>query len=458
MARLPLEGIRIIDSTTILAAPYSLALLGDFGADVIKVEAHTRQSRVGNMLYHNEVREEYWNESGFFNIPNRSKRGLTLDLKQPQGMEALLRLIDISDVFVENNRPGAGKRLGIDYESLRQRKPDLIMLSNSGFGQTGPWMQYGGIGRMLELTTGLASLTGYSDTPPQRAGSAYVDLQVSYSIVFLLMAALIHRERTGEGQYIDLSMYQIGVSMIGDAVVNYLANGDEGTRRGNRDPYCAPQGVYPCEGEDRWIALTVRTDEEWTALCAVMGMPEAADDPRFADGLSRLAHQDELDALIAAWTRARAAEEIRACLQARGIAAGNVNDGRDIFFDPQLCHRGFFEPVTHPPTQRLGTRVYPGRPYRFSETPVAIPRPAPPLGGHNREILGTLLGYTTAEIVALERDGVIGERPIGAGARQSNDVTPLDEQLETGHIRVIDPEFEERLAETYVAVPEKRGT
>jgi benzylsuccinate CoA-transferase BbsF subunit len=458
MPRLPLDGIRIIDSTTILAAPYSLALLGDFGADVIKVEAHTRQSRVPNMLFHNEVGEEYWNESGFFNIPNRSKRGITLDLKKPQGMDVLLKLVDVSDVFVENNRPGAGKRLGIDYESLRQRKPDLIMLSNSGFGQTGPWTYYGGIGRMLELTTGLASLTGYADTPPQRVGSAYVDLQVSYAIVLVLMAALIHRERTGEGQYIDLSMYQIGVSMVGDALLSYAANGDEGARRGNRDPWFAPQGVYPCQGADRWVALSVRSDSEWEALCAVTGMPEMAADPRFADGLSRLAHQDELDALIARWTQTRSAQDVMDCLQAHGIAAGKVNDGRDIFFDPQLIERGFFAPVTHPPPQRLGTRIYPGRPYHFQETPVAIQRPAPLLGEHNREVLGGLLGYPDDEIAALERDEVIGDRPIGGSAgRRTAEATPLDQQMETGHIRAVDPEFEERLAHTYAPAPAKRG-
>ncbi len=457
MPRLPLEGIRIIDSTTILAAPYSLALLGDFGADVIKVEAHTRQSRVGNLLYHNEVSDAYWNESGFFNIPNRSKRAITLDLKKPEGLEVLLRLIDVSDVFVENNRPGAGKRLGIDYESLRQRKPGIIMLSNSGFGQTGPWTYYGGIGRMLELTTGLASLTGYADSPPQRVGSAYVDLQVSYSIVFLLMSALIHRERTGQGQYIDLSMYQIGVSMIGDALLNYVANGNEGERRGNRDPYHAPQGVYPCVGEDRWVALTIGSDDEWATLCRVMAMPDAACDPRFADSLSRVEHQDAIDPLIAHWTSTQTAEAVMATLQANGIAAGKVNDGRDILLDPQLRHREFFEPVTHAPTQRLGTRVYPGRPYTFSETEAAIQRPAPMLGEHNREVLGDLLGYSSEAIEALERDAVIGQQPIGAGARRSDEMTPLDEQLQTGHIRAIHPDFESTLADAYPPKTGERG-
>src|SRR5262249_50336069 len=283
---LPLEGVRIVDSTTILAAPYSLGLLGDLGADVIKVEAHTR-GRTGSIFYRNELGEQPWNESGFFNAPNRSKRGITLDLKRPEGLEVLRKLVGTCDVFVENNRPGAAQRLGIDYHSLRQIRPDLIMLSISGFGQDGPWKLYGGIGRMLEATTGLASLTGYPGGPPQRVGSAYVDLQVSYAMVFLLMAALVHRERTGRGPHVDLSMYQIGVSMVGDAVMEYLANGHEGERRGNRDRYLAPQGVYPCRGEDRWVALTIRDDAEWGRLCDLMEAPEAAADPRYADGLAR---------------------------------------------------------------------------------------------------------------------------------------------------------------------------
>ena len=457
--RRPLEGIRVVDCTTILAAPYSLGLLGDLGADVIKVEAHNRKSRVGGMLYRNEAGEQFWNDSGFFNIPNRSKRGITLDLKQPAGKEALLKLVEVSDIFVENNRPGAAQRLGIDYESLRRIKPDIIMLSNSGFGQTGPWKFYGGIGRMLENTTGLAALTGYAETPPQRVGSAYVDLQVSYAMVFLLMAALVHRERTGRGQYIDLSMYQVGVSMIGDAVLEYEANREQPERRGNRDRYLAPQGVYPCRGEDRWLALTVRDDAEWAALCQLMARPELASDPRYADGLGRLEHHDDLDAIIAAWTREEDGAELQARLQERGIPAGCVLDGHDLLFDPQLRARGFFEPVAHPPTQRLGTRVYPGRPYRFGATPSGISRPAPALGQHNREVLRDLLGYTDEQIDRMEQEHVIGDAPYGEGVEQPRTQTSLEEQLESGHIRAIDHEFEEKLAEAYPApaVPEGAG-
>jgi benzylsuccinate CoA-transferase BbsF subunit len=455
MARLPLEGVRIIDATTILAAPYGLALLGDAGADVIKVEAHTRASRSGGALYRNEATDESWNEAGFFNLPNRSKRGITLDLKQPEGYEALMRLIDVSDVFVENNRPGAAQRLGIDYETLKKRKPDIIMLSNSGFGQDGPWKFYGGIGRMLELTTGLSIQTGYQDGPPHRVGESYVDPPTSYAIVLLIMMALVHRKRTGEGQYIDLSMYQVGVSLVGDTVLNYLANGDEPVRRGNRDPYLAPQGVYPCQGDDRWVALTVRTDAEWARLCRVIGQPEARDDPRFADALSRLQHQAEIDDRITRWTLGRTNTAAMEALQAEGIPAGQVNDGRDMHFDPQLRYRDFWEPITHASNPRLGTRVYPGRPYRLSETPLRIQRAAPKLGEHNREVLGGLLGYSDAEIDALERKSVIANRPV-TGGREGTPI-PLEEHLRTGYIRGIDPEFDERLADAYPA-PEQATT
>ncbi|MBI3978085.1 MAG: CoA transferase [Chloroflexi bacterium] len=448
MNRPPLAGVRIIDSTTVLAAPYSMALLGDMGADVIKVEAHTRAVRSEGMLYRNEVSDQSWNDGGFFNVPNRSKRGITLDLKQPEGMEVLRKLIATADIFVENNRPGANARLGIDYDSLRQIKPDLIVLSNSGFGQDGPWKFYGGIGRMLEPTTGLASLTGYSGGAPQRVGSAYVDLQVTYAMVFLLMSALIHRERTGRGQYLDLSMYQVGVSMVGDAVLEYIANGDQGERRGDRDRYLAPQNAYPCRGEDRWVVLTVRDDAEWQTLCRLMEMPDIAGDPRFADGLGRLEHQDEIDPLIADWTRRHSADEVMQLLQAHGIPAGRANDGRDLLLDPQLRARGFFEPVTHPPAVRLGTRVYQGQPYRFSAGGVGIRRPAPMLGEHNWEVLREL-GYDDEQIAELERKQVIGRAPIGEGARREGRQVPLDVQLERGLIRAIDPNFEEVLAEAY---------
>ena len=449
MNKLPLEGIRIIDSTTILAAPYSMALLGDMGADVIKVEAHVRRSRGGGILFQNEVAEDWWNECGFFNIPNRSKRSLTIDLKQDEGKEILRRLVAKSDIFVENNRPGVAKRLGIDYESLRAIKDDIIVLSNSGFGQTGPWWQYGGIGRMLEATSGLASLTGLPDEPPQRIGSAYVDLQVAYSILFMLTSALIHREKTGRGQYIDLSMYQIGVSMIGDAVLGYHANGDEGERRGNRDRYCVPQGVYGCQGDDAWLALSVRDDRDWAALATLIGKPELADNPEYADALARRERQDEIDDWIAEWTGEYSADEGMRRLQEAGIPAGKLSSNRDLLFDPQLLHRGFFQSASHREDSRLGEQLYPGQPYRFSETPVSVQGPAPELGEHNREVLADLLGYAPDEVDMLEQIGVIGSRPIGPGEKPQDRNRPLDDQLRTGHVRAVDQAYEERIRGAY---------
>ena len=256
----PLAGVRLIDSSTMVAMPTAMRIMAEMGAQVIKVESHTLRRGEAGIFADNEPGDEPWNRDGNFNTLQHSKLGVTLNLKAPEGIEAFRDLVRVSDVLVENNRAGSMERLGLGYEELRKIKPDLVYLSNTGFGDTGPWRRYAGIGRMLELTCGLSQFTGYPDEGPRRVGNAFFDLHVGWTAVFAILAALHHRQQTGKGQLIDFAMYQVGVSTVGDAMLDYIANGRNAHPMGNRHPYLAPHGVYPCEGEDKWIAITTEND------------------------------------------------------------------------------------------------------------------------------------------------------------------------------------------------------
>ncbi len=346
-----LSGIRVLDLSSAIAMPFCTLMMGDLGAEVIKVESHTRiNDRVWGALLtglfpENVPGEAYWEESANFHLLQRSKYGITLDLKRQRGVEIVKRLVAISDVVVENNRPGVLERLGLDFEVLRAVKPDLIMLSNTGFGQTGPWRHYPGLASMLEPLTGLAFASGYPDGPPERIGNAYIDYLSAWNGLTAILAALHYRRRTGKGQYIDQSMFQVGMHAVVEPLLDHQLSGRETERRGNRHRWMAPHAVYPCAGDDRWIAICVRDEGEWQRLCRVMDRPKWRCDSRFHDAPSRCRHQDELDELIAEWTRERDATQIMQVLQAAGIPAGVVQSAKDLLLDPHLRERGFYQLV-----------------------------------------------------------------------------------------------------------------
>ena len=465
---LPLAGVRVIDSSRVWAMPFATGLLADMGAEVIKVEATTYlDTRQAEPFLHNDPRQRFWERSGIYNSLNRGKRGVTLNLATEEGRQLFRELVATADVLVENNRPGVFTRLGLDYEALRAVRPDLIMLSNSGYGQTGPWRTYGAIALSLEPTTGLAHFTGYPGGPPVR-WSWFTDFPACWTAVFAVCGALYHRNRTGEGQHIDLAMYEVGVSLLGEELLDYMLNGVDRPRIGNRHPEQAPHGVYPTRSaergtrngpdathdsafgvprstlEDTWVTIAVMSEAKWQALCAVMGRPELVQDPRFRTAAARKAHEDELDALVAAWTATRDQCEVMHTLQAAGIAAGAVQTTRDLFFDPQLTARGFFERVDHSDRDpALGVRPYPGRAWRLSRTPGAIQRRAPGLGEHNGAVLHGLLGVPEAALAALAERGVIGDAP--AEGTPVPVVTPPEERIAQGRWAAWDPDFEQRL-------------
>jgi benzylsuccinate CoA-transferase BbsF subunit len=434
-----LSGLRIIDSTAVLAMPTAMHIMADMGAEVIKVESHTVPRTAMGIYPDNDPGPDPWNRESSFHGLNRSKLGLTLNYKTKEGIEAFKDLVRVTDVLAENNRSGVMERLGLGYEELRKVKPDLIYFSNTGFGQTGPWKTYAGIGSMFELTCGLSQFTGYLNGAPRRVGNSWFDMHVGWMAVFAVLAALHHRQKTGEGQWVDYAMYQIGVSTIGDAILDYIANGRNGKLMGNRHPFMAPQGVYPCRGNDKWIAIAIENDDQWNALCQVTGNPDWTRDPKFGDGLSRWHNQDPLDQFIGQWTKGYDHTELMNLLQKAGVPATAVMNSKEQLTDPHLQARDYYERVTHPPESRMGTRAYASRPWKMSKTPAFIRRLAPRLGEHNELILGELLGHSDADISKLYELGVLGKEPT-TPTRARNE-SPVDEQVERGELLGYDTDY-----------------
>ncbi len=436
---LPLAGVRIIDSTTMIAIPYAMALMADMGAEVIKVDNHTAPASPAAIYPDNKPGKRHWDQDGNHHTLDRNKLGIALDLKRPEAVELFKELIRVSDVLVENNRPGTMQRLGLDYEELKKIKPDIIMLSNTGFGHSGPWRSYPGVGRMMELTSGLSQFTGYPDQGPRRIGYAFFDPHVGWLGIFAVLAALLYRQRTGRGQWIDLSMYQVGTATLGDAILDYMTNGRSGHPMGNRHPFIAPHGVYPCRGEDSWIAISVETDEQWQKLCEIMGDPDLTQREEFAGNFGRWRYQDELDKHIGGWTRGYDHYDLMHQLQGAGILAGPVLNSKEVLTDPHLKARGFFERVSHPEKSGLGTRLYIGRPWKMSKAPCSILKPAPDVGEHNQHVLGKLLGLDETALARLYAIGAIGEELINA--RQPAEPISWETQLERGIIAGHDPDY-----------------
>ena len=311
----------------------------------------------------------------------------------------------------ENYRFGVMERLGAGYEALRAVKPDIVYVSFSSQGSSGPEREYGSYGAILEQTAGIASITGYRGEAPTSSGTFFPDPVVAMLGVGAILAALRQRDRAGESVFVDLSQREITTSIVPEPLMDYAMNGRTAGPEGNRHPAYAPQGVYPGAGDDAWVAISVRSDAEWGALAGERGAPALARDRRFATVLARHAHHEEADALIAAWTREREPRAAMEQLQALGIAAGAVHKGDALLEDAQLQARGFWEPVDHPEAGRI---PHLSRPFKFSRTPGATRLPAPLLGQHTHEVLREVAGMSEAEIAELDALGVTRNVPDGA--------------------------------------------
>ncbi|MBI4200832.1 MAG: CoA transferase [Chloroflexi bacterium] len=446
--RQALAGVRVVSVEQVLQLPWATMVLADMGAEVIRVESLSRiQSRESRPYPEDQPGEKWWNQSGHYSFFFRNKKSLTLDLRQPKGQELFRELVKTADVVVENNRSGVMKRLGLDYETLRRVKQDIIMLSSTGYGQTGPWRTMGAFGRTVHPISGMCNCTGYDGGQPERFEDNTADICTGWNNALAILIALHHRRRTGEGMYIDMSMYETNANHIAVELLGVQMRSSPHGRLGNAHQAMVPHGCYRCAGDDDWVTLSVRDDGEWQALTEAMGRPELASDQRFADPITRWRNRHELDEIIELWTRGQDKRELMHQLQEAGVPAGAVMRAPDLLTDPHLKARGYFEWFAHPPEwERVGSRPFQGRPYRFSKTPGAI-RFVAGLGEHNQEVLGGELGLSPQEMAELERQKVIGTTPAAEreGPYQrdlAGAPTPMGQRLVTdGTLTKIEPDY-----------------
>ena len=445
--KLPLSGMRVIDISNVFSLPYAAGLLTDLGAEVIKIEGPARvdTTRGGNfstVYADNEPGDDPWNRTATFNLLNRGKKSLTLDLREPAGREVLRDLIKVSDILAENFTPRVMRGWGLDYPNATKLNPNLIMLSCSGYGREGPYASYPGQATTMEATHGLTHITGYRDGAPSKAGQSFVDFLASWALVMGTTLAIRYRHRFAKGIWIDVAMYQLGCSMVSDYILDWEANGRLGERIGNRHPWLAPQGCYRCAGDDEWCVLSVHDDEEWAALCRAIGQPDVANDPRFASNDARMRNHDEIDTIIGAWIQGLGKFDAMHALQATGVRAGAVFNGRDMHLDRHAKARGMLERQRFPPERAMGDRLIIGRPWRLSGLPLSVRGPGPTLGQHNRDVIQGLLGYDDARYAALEQAGIIGTKPTSPRPVVR---MPMDERIKRGRLANWDPDYKERL-------------
>ena len=393
MEKAILEGIRVLDFTRVLAGPYATRILADFGADVIKVQS--KHIANGTEL----------NTGRYFSTWNRNKRSITLDMSHDEAAGFALKLVGISDIVIENFSPRVMSNWGLNYKELKKVKPDLIMISMSGMGQNGPWRNFVAFGSTVQALGGLTHLTAYDKDSPVGLGYSYADTISGLYAAVAVLAALNHREKTGNGQYIDLSEYEAVCTLIGPDLLNAATGNSEILPIGNHADYAfsAPHGCYKCLGQDRWCVIAVFNEHEWEAL-SKMSHPSWVDEPKFSTMAKRKKNEKELDERLNGWTSQHTAEEVVEMLQEAGVPAGIVQNAGDIAVDPHLLERNFFVDLQHP---TFGKTVTDRSPIRFGERSTPVSRPSPLLGEDNRHVYMDLLGLTDQEFRSYVEKGVI---------------------------------------------------
>lgn len=446
-ANAPLKGVRIIEMGQLIAIPWAMKMLADMGAQVIRLESCERlESYRGDSVYLNDISGEFWNRGANFYEQNRNKLGITLNLNNDEGLDILRQLVSISDVFAENFTPRVIKNFKLEYEDLRKIRPDIIMVSSTGYGYSGPWSSFGATGPATEGASGLAYTSGYADGPPSMPEIPYTDYTAGEHTVYAVMAALMHRLRTGQGQFIDISQTQTASATMPEALMDFAVNGRTQPRMGNQHPSMAPHGCYPCQGQDRWIAIAVGDDNQWHSLCQVLGQEAWAEDPRFSQGLDRWSNRLELDELVAVETGKWEAHRLMGQLQAQGVPAGAVLDSKDLLFNPHLMERGFYEVVSHHASTDIPPLPYASRPWKLPGSPAVPGKAAPLMGEHNMQVLGELLCRNDDQIAELERLGIIGYAPVNPRPVQR---PPLGEQVRQGRMQRYETDFEEQVSRAY---------
>jgi len=406
---LPLSDLRVIEVTTNWAGPVAGRFLADLGSDSVKIEWATRPATralfwVGP--FQDQQRQPH-HRAMYFHEMNRNKRGVCIDLAKPDGKAAFLELVKSADIVLENNSARVMPSLGLGYEELKAVNPSIIMVSMSGYGADGPHRDWVAYGANIETTSSLTSITGYPDGQLSRTTLFYADPVSGNYAAVAIMAALRHRARTGEGQFVDMSLNECGVTFCADALLEYQRTGTLRAPNANRDPAYAPQGVYRCIGTDNWVAISVQSGEEWKQVADLIGRPDLAADQSLVDLAARHARHDELDAAISAWTAGREQYEVAQALQDRGVAAGPVLANWQVLPDPHIYERHLYETVVSPVVGAYPTITWP---WKFERTPARISRPAPLFAQHNREILKEA-GLDEAAIAALYESGTTADAP-----------------------------------------------
>jgi crotonobetainyl-CoA:carnitine CoA-transferase CaiB-like acyl-CoA transferase len=400
----PLDGLRVADFSWVWAGPYCTMHLAHLGAEVIKIESQAHLDLMRRLPIAPKGVKPGYDSSGPFNQWNQGKKSIRLNLRKPEAVALAKEIILRSDVVIDNFATGVMDGMGFSYEELKKLKPDLIVVSISGYGHTGPLKDYMGYGPAIPPLTGLSALTGYQGGPPQELGVSIGDPNAGITAAVAICAALAARKRTGQGQYIDVSLWAAAAVLAAEGWMEYTMNGVEPSRQGNRDVVLAPHNCFRCLGEDTWVTIACGTEEEWQALCRVMGQAQLVDDPRFRTMSDRKAHEEELEQLITTWTEQRDRWEITRSLQAVGVAAFPSMNSKDLVEDEQLNGRGFFARLPHP---EVGTQTHTGIPWILTNAPNGVRSAAPLLGQHTDEVLRDVLGYTDEDITRLREQQVL---------------------------------------------------
>ncbi len=404
MANRPFEGINILDFTWTATGPHTINPLAFYGATVIKIESRARFDALRSLGPFKDGIPEPERSYAFAYSQSGKRYNITLNMGTPRGMEIVRKLVAWADIVADSYSTGTMERWGLDYENLKKIRPDIIMLRTCMHGHTGPLSKQHGQGFILTALSGVDSLISWPDRAPAGAYGPFTDYIVPQLNTISLLAALDYRRRTGKGQYIDQSQHEATLGLIAPLILDYTVNQRDITGCGNRLSCAAPHGIYRCQGEDRWCAIAVFTDEEWAGFCKVIGQPSLAQDSRFDTLLKRKENEDELDRLVEAWTGQRSPEEVMRLMQQSGVAAGLVSSARDMASDPQMKHYNFFEEIEHPVQKTIPFSHGPG--FRLSEETYEIGR-SNLLGEHNDYVYTKLLGFSDEEFAGLIAEGVI---------------------------------------------------
>jgi formyl-CoA transferase len=400
----PLENIRVLDLSRAMAGPFCAMMLGDLGAEVIKVELPETgdESRAWGPPFVGKPYGPYPGESAYFISINRNKRSITVNLKSAEGQAIIRKLAAISDVAIENYRTGVLDKMGLGYAALHALNPRLVYCSISGYGRTGPQADRPGYDAILQAEGGIMSISGPVEGPPSRVGVSIIDISTGMFSATAILAALRVRDATGEGQLIDMSLLDSNVALLANIASNYLLGGKAPRRLGNAHPNLIPYEAF--QARDRWFMLGVANDRQWGQMCQAIGHPELKDDPRFVTNSDRLANRDALTKIIGEAFITRDASEWLAELEKVGIPCGSINTLPEVFNSPQAEARNLALTVEH---STAGQIKVPGFPYKFSQTPAEVHLPPPTLGEHNEKVLTELLGYSVEDVVRLREQGAI---------------------------------------------------